>query len=152
MTTDELIIKLERFQETLPEVRDKLILDAVFSSAALAKRRVIGSKENQDGTIFGIYSPKYLKQRIKKGKGSDPRINFSFTGKMWQSTQPVISSSTPDEVRIRISPLDSQRNKVMGYHDKKYGEIMALSKDEVDVIIEDFTAGLQDFIDNTIHN
>lgn len=152
MTTDELIIKLESFNETLPEVRDKLILDAVFSSAALAKRRVIGNKENQDGAIFGIYSPEYLKRRIKKGKGPDPRINFSFTGKMWQSTKPVITSSTPDEVRIRISPLDPQRNKVMGYHDKKYNEIMSLSDEEVNQILEDFNAGIQDFIDGTIHN
>lgn len=150
MTVDELVIKLERFNETLPEVRDKLILDAVFSSAALAKRRVIGDKESADGAIFGIYSEKYLKQRIKKGKGNDPRINFSFTGKMWQSTQPHISASSDTEVRIRISPLDPQRNKVMGYHDKTYGEIMALSQEEIDLIIEDFTAGLQDYIGSTI--
>lgn len=149
MTTDELILKLERFNETLPEVRDKLILDAVYSSAALAKQRVINDRTNQDGTIFGIYSEKYLKLRIKKGKGADPRINFSFTGKMWQSTQPELISSTPEELRIRIWPLDGQRNKVMGYHDKKYNEIVALSQEEVDLIIEDFTAGLQDFISST---
>lgn len=149
MTVDELIIKLEGFQEALPDVRDKLILDAVFSSAALAKRRVIGSRSTHDGAIFGIYSPKYLKKRILSGKGSDPRINFSYTGKMWQSTQPHITSSTPEEVRVRINPLDPQREKVMGYHDKKYGEIIAMSQEEVDIIIEDFTEGLQDFINSS---
>lgn len=148
MTTSELIIKLERFAETLPEARDKIILDSVHSSAALAKRRVIGSKETHDGTIFGIYSPAYLKKRIKNNKGADPRINFSYTGKMWQSTLPVITSSTPEEVRIRIAPLDSQRNKVMGYHDKKYGEIIQLSKEEVKLIIDDFHKGLQDYINS----
>lgn len=146
MTTDELIIKLERFSETLPEVRDKLILDAVYIAADTAKNRVISGRTNQDGTIFGIYSEKYLKQRIKKGKGADPRINFSYTGKMWQSTQPEITSSTPEELRIRIHPLDGQRNKVMGYHDKTYNEIMSLSQEEVDLIIDDFHIGLQEFI------
>lgn len=149
MTTDELIIKLEGFRDTLPEVRDKLILDAVYSAAALAKRRVISGRESQDGAIFGIYSEKYLKLRIKKGKGADPRINFSFTGKMWQSTQPEIISSTPEELRIRIWPLDGQRNKVMGYHDKKYNEIMALSQEEVGIIIDDFHAGMHDFISSS---
>lgn len=146
MTTEQLIVKLEMFSETLPEVRDKLILDAVFESAALAKRRVIGNRLNQDGAIFGIYSEKYLKQRIAKGKGANPFINFSYTGKMWQSTQPEVVSSTPEELRIRIWPLDSQRNKVMGYHDKKYNEIMALSQEEVDLIIDDFHIGMQEFI------
>ena len=149
MRVDELIVKLENFNNALPEVRDKLMLDAVYASAALAKRRVISDRTTQDGTIFGIYSEKYLKLRIKKGKGADPRINFSMTGKMWQSTQPEIISSTPEELRIRIWPLDGQRNKVMGYHDKKYNEIMSLSQGEVDIIIQDFEAGLQDFISSS---
>lgn len=149
MTTDELIIKLEGFRDTSPEVRDKLIIDSVYSAAALAKQRVINDRTNQDGVIFGIYSEKYLKLRIKKGKGADPRINFSMTGKMWQSTQPEIISSTPEELRIRIWPLDGQRNKVMGYHDKKYNEIVALTQEEVDIIIDDFHLGMQDFISST---
>lgn len=149
MTVDQLIVKLENFNDALPDVRDKLILDAVFSVNALAKRRVIENRTNEEATIFGIYSEKYLKQRIKKGKGPDPRINFSFTGKMWQSTQPTISATSPTEVRIRIAPLDPGRNKVMGYHDKKYGEIIALSKEELDIITEDFTAGLQEFINDS---
>lgn len=150
MTTDELIIKLENFNNALPEVRDKLILDAVFSSSALAKRRVIGNRENEEGAIFGIYSPQYLKKRIREGKGTDPRINFSFTGKMWQSTQPFISASSLSEVRIKIKPLDQQREKVMGYQEKKHGEVIALSKEEVQIITEDFAAGLQEFINDTI--
>ena len=144
MTTEEFVIKLKGFNDTFPEVRDKLIMDAVFSINAIAKRRVIDSRTSSEGTIFGLYSKDYLKKRIKKGKGSDPRINFSFTGKMWQSTQPVIRSSTPDEVRIHIAPLDSQRNKVMGYHDKKYGEIIAISEKEIEELTQDFANGVQD--------
>jgi len=150
MTTDEFIVKLKGFDETLPVVRDKLILDAVYSVNAIAKRRVIGNRLKHDGTIFGIYSPAYLKKRIAKGKGSDPRINFSFTGKMWQSTQPAIVATSPEEVRIRISPIDPDRNKVMGYHDNKYGEIIELSDGELNTLTEDFTAGLQDHMNNTL--
>lgn len=150
MRVDEFVIKLKSFSDALPEVRDKLIIDAVFASAGLAKRRVIGSRETHSGGIFGIYSPAYLKKRISAGKGSDPRINFSYTGKMWQSTQPVIVSSTDQEVRIRIAPLDSQRNKVMGYHDERFGEIIQLSAEEIEIIKDDFILGLQDLMNSTL--
>lgn len=149
MTTDELIIKLEKFNDTLPEVRDRLIMDAVFSTNAIVKRRIIGDRQSYTGTIFGIYSPKYLKQRIKKGKGSDPRINFSYTGKMLQSTQPFIVSTADDHVRVRIQPLDSQRKEVMGHHEKRFGEIIQLSEVEVDGLVTDFAAGLQDHINSS---
>lgn len=132
-------------------MRDRVIIDAVYSAAALAKRRIIGNRENAEGTTFGIYSKNYLKKRIAKGKGPDPRINFSYTGKMWQSTTPVLTSSSEDQVHIRVAPLDSQRNKVMGYHDKKYDEIMRLSDKEVALIIDLFHEELQNLIDSTIH-
>lgn len=150
MTTDEFIIKLENFTDTLPEVRDRLIRDAVASVVEIAETRIIERRENASGTVFGLYSKNYLKKRIAKGKGSDPRINFSFTGKMWQSNQPVIVSSTPDEVRVHIAPLDPERNKIMGYHDKKYGEIIGLSEKEIEIITEDFIAGVQEHMTKTL--
>jgi len=150
MTVDDFIIKLEGFNDTFPEVRDKLIMDAVFSANAIAKRRVIDDRQNVNGTSFGIYSKAYLKKRIKEGKGSDPRINFSYTGQMWQSTQPVIKSSNDEEVRVHIAPLRPDRNLVMGYHDKKYGEIIELSTKEIDELTGDFMSGVQDHMNKTL--
>lgn len=149
MTVDEFVLKLKRFNHALPEVRDNLILDAVFASAAIAKRRVIGSRATHDGAIFGIYSPAYLKKRIKKGKGPDPRINFSFTGHMWKTTQPFITSSSEDEVRIRVAPVDKGREKVMEYHDKRFGEVIELADEEIKLIEQHFEEGLQEFINNS---
>lgn len=152
MTTDDIVIKLEQFRSQMPVVRDRAIIDAVYSATALAKKRVINDRETSTGGVFGIYSKNYHKKRIAKGKGPDPRINFSYTGRMWQSTTPVIVSTDDDEVRIKVAPLDPQRNRVMGYHDKKYNEIMNLSKKETDLIIELFHEELQNLIDDTIHN
>lgn len=146
MTAAELRIKLKSFRETLPVVRDRILVDAVQSSVASIISRVISSRLNQDLTIFGIYSPSYLKKRIKNNKGSDPRINFSYTNQMWKSTVPQLINSDSQEVRIRVQPLDSDRKKVMGYHDNRFGTILQPTDQEIDIIVDLFADGISDLI------
>lgn len=149
MNSRDFVIKLTQFRDSLPAIRDKLFLDAVFSAAALVKARVIRAREKNTGDIFALYSPKYLKKRIKEGKGEDPRINFSFTAKMWQSTQPYITESSDEKLVVHVQPLDTDRARIMGFHDKRFGPILALNQEEIDVVRTEFAAGLQDHI-NTV--
>lgn len=148
MSTDEFLVVLERFNDTLPAKRDELILLAIHDINAIAQRRIIGSRANATGTIFGIYSPAYLKKRIKSGKGADPRINFSFTGEMWKTTKPRIIQTSDDQVTVRVQPAREDRKEVMAIHDERFGEILALSDEETDLLIEFFIEGVQEHLDN----
>ena len=146
MTTGEFVITLEKFRDALPNVRNKLILDSVFTAVDKLEKRVIKRRENAEGLTFGNYSPAYLKKRIAAGKGADARINFSYTGKMWQSTQPFIVESSDEQVRVRVQPTDDQRREIMGIHDARFNKILRLNQEEINVVAEDFASGLADFV------
>ena len=152
MDASQIRVKLKNFRDTLPEVRDRVIVDAIFSAVALIKRRLNSVRLSHTATSFGTYSSSYLKKRIKKLNDSNPNINFSFTNKMMRSTLPQIVSTSDDQVVISVEPRDPQRNEVMGYHDTRFkAPIILPSDEEIDLIVELFVDGIKNHFDNSIN-
>lgn len=126
-------------------------IDIALSASADALQavtdRVINEGEKSNGGVFGVYAEST--QRIKKKKGQTqspfPAINFSDTNTMWRTTVPVVESTTPNSVTVRIKPTREDREDIMGIHEERFGKIVALNEQEETELIEDYTDQLNQF-------
>jgi len=75
---------LNDLKSSLEKLNDTDTLLRTISSAMLArtKRRIHQSGLNSQGNPIGTYSDSYLKQRRKRGLGSNTKVILFFTGQM----------------------------------------------------------------------
>lgn len=61
-------------------------------------------------------------------------INLSFTAKMWKSVFAKLEKQTPQAVTIGISASTERDKKLLGYHQERWGNLLALNVAELQYI------------------
>lgn len=128
---DDMLKDLKKREREIKKNLVKAIADSAFTVAALGKRRVINERVDSEGDIFGIYSEKYQKRRVKKNLLGES-INFSFTNQMWTTTIPRLEKSNDKEIIFIIKPDQANEDK-MKYQSERFGNIIALNKKEIEL-------------------
>lgn len=62
--------------------------------------------------------------------------NFSFTNRMWNSLRPVVEEQKPGRAVITIKARSQKEEDKVKFANAKHGDILALSKDERDLVTE----------------
>lgn len=144
MDIGSVISEFKNFRDAYERERASLILSAADDAVALMKNRVIQRRVNSEGSIFGIYADDTIKKKGTRNSSSgDKRINFSDTNRMWsgngvsgRGVKPYVVSATDKSVIVHVEPEnDEDRKKVLGYLEDKYGDIVAWSKEEQELLL-----------------
>lgn len=111
---------------------EKEIVKICQSSAAmvtaLAKARIINTRIDGEGKIFGIYSEQYQKRRLRNNLTGE-FINFSFTNNMWRTTIPRLQKADKKEIIFVIKP-DQMNEFKMFFQNERFGNIMKINSIE----------------------
>lgn len=111
---------------------EKEIVKICQSSAAmvtaLAKARIINTRIDAEGKIFGIYSEQYQKRRLRNNLTGE-FINFSFTNNMWRTTIPRLQKADKKEIIFVIKP-DQMNEFKMFFQNERFGNIMKINSIE----------------------
>lgn len=114
----------------LTERRVEYALRAAMDITALAKTRIINKRVDGFDQAYGEYADSTWKQKQRSNKGNNRAINFSETNRMWATTLPSITSVTRTQIEITVEPTDAGRAEVFGYHQKRFGPLIALNPRE----------------------
>jgi len=156
ISPSELVVRLKELKAAYLRERESLILKMANDATALMKLRVIESKVNDEGSIFGIYADSTLKTKRRNGRLSDSGnpsdINFSDTNRMWSGTGTSfdgvgarISVSDNNKIIATIHPHDdTDRINVLGILEDKFGNIVAWSKKEQELLISIYRSQFRD--------
>lgn len=128
MTAKEYRLKLIDMKAAYFGERERIAMVAALDTIGRIKRRVINTRKNAQGGIFGIYSPQYQKVRKEKGLPGD-KINFSFTAEMWKNTTARVLSVTDAEIVILLSPSAEHIEKMIK-NTERFGTILELNAKE----------------------
>jgi hypothetical protein len=61
-------------------------------------------------------------------------VDMTFTGGMWKETTADIIASTPDRSVATITGRTNRARKLLGFNSERYGDVLKLSKLEVDML------------------
>ena len=133
------------FMDEYKRERVSIPLRAALTASSIAKNRVVETGRSSTGSVFGVYAKSTQRRKKRSNRAnlsSFPNINFSQTNKMWRTTLPQIEKVSDNRVTITIKPTDSQRAKIMEYHNKRFedkkGHLAALNKEETENLLNDY--------------
>jgi len=163
MSTDEFFKRLQATLNDLRSTREASAMLISKDAMALLKRRVINKGQDSDEQKIGDYSVKVVpfwmyknkEKRVgdaveklykKKGYFASYRDwrevnnlevqfkNFSFTGHMWASIQPIVIAKDESSVTIGMTAGTDNAVKKLRYVIAKHPNILNLAKAEVKLI------------------
>lgn len=163
-TINEFITKLQQIKNELTKTRPEQAELIGREALALVRRRIQNEGKKANGQSLGSYSTTELPAFFSFGKSptaageaavrraaklgekisyKDLRelnnrptnfVNLTFTGAMWKEMAVQISSNTEERTIADIQPRTARSKKVAAFNSIRYGDILALSKDERDML------------------
>lgn len=161
MSLDPLIQKLESFRNELPSIIERLAQGIANDAASIIVNRTqIQGKNAARQSLTssgGPYTVQYAKFRKKKGRQTT-FLDLTFTGEMLQSISLKSKSISQNKFSIKIAPSDTRRSgsgnfnnaEIMEVHEERFGEIMALSDEELKVLEGNIVSIIQRKLEETL--
>lgn len=170
MTFEEYNQRMDQLVKDLPESHANLLIGIANTAAALIKRRIQTTGTDANGNKFRAYSDWYQKYKTEKGKNKG-FTDFSFTNRMWTNIQLIKDKSNGTVAVITAQDKGSKGGNVsvpVRAHERKgkkvaattknvyvpsnyeklekntksFGEILNLSKQEIEDLKEDYDKGI----------
>lgn len=154
MSLAPLIQKLEKLKVDIPALVDRLAPAIANDIASVITNRTQIQGKNVSGTSLtssgGPYTVAYQKFKSRKGRQTT-FVDLTFTGEMLQSIGLVDKTFSGSVLTLTIAPSEGRRagnsnfgNKaIMEVQEERFGEIMGLSDEEGEKIIENIINILQ---------
>lgn len=170
MTFDEYNERMNALIADLPEMHANLLIGVASTANAMIKQRIQTSGTDSNGGKYKPYSEWYQKYKTDKGKNKG-FTDFSFTNRMWNNIQ-LIKEKTTEEIAVITAkdkgnkggninvPVKAHVRKgkkiaatsktiyIPSNYEKleknteRFGEILALSKNEIEDLRKDYDAGI----------
>jgi hypothetical protein len=172
MTVEEYEERMNQLVMDLPEMHANLLVGVANTAAVLIKQRIQTTGTDANGNKFKSYSDWYQKYKTAKGKNKG-FTDFSFTNRMWTNIQ-LIQEKSSDTIAVitakdkgsagsniqvtvkgherKGKPIKSFSKNVyvpsnyekLEKNTKKFGEILMLSKTEIEDLKSDYDNGILD--------
>lgn len=131
---------VQRAVKRMETERTEMLLRVAENGLALVKSRVQQSGENAQGGRFEPYTEQYAKYGRDRQGYQSQYVDFTRTGRMFASMQPVVVKETATLTVVEVRPNNTaDRVKAEGQF-KKRGNFMALSNEEDVIIRKDIQA------------
>lgn len=140
---DEYNLRIKKYQEAFPEEHANLLIEIANTAMNIVKQRIQTSGINEEGKPYKGYSKNYLEYKKKEGKYKG-FTDFSFTNRMWTNIQLVSDNTELFSGIARITARGSENIDKLRKNTVKFGQILALSKNEINDIKKDYENGLLD--------
>ena len=141
MSLREISGEYKRAAIRIQQNRANNALAAMGDTLALVKTRIINRRVDEFGEAYGVYADSTWK--AKQAKDSSNRsINFSETNRMWETIFPKLQTQTADYLEFVFESIDPERNDIFGYHESRFGGLIALSSDERTMLTEIYSSYL----------
>lgn len=101
---EEFIGKLELLIDTLPEITLDGMEIAALGALALVQQRVQEQGVDANGTPWRPYTAEYKRFKEKAGKTGNGKVNFTFSGRMWNNTGIVSQGINGSIVSVVVKP------------------------------------------------
>jgi hypothetical protein len=170
MTFEEYNQRMDALIKDLPGAHANLLIGVANTALAMVKKRIQTSGVDANGNKFKSYSDWYQKYKTEKGKNKG-FTDFSFTNRMWSNIQLIKDKSTDQTAIITAQdkgskggsfsvPVKAHKRKgkqiaattktvyapsnyeKLEKNTKSFGEILNLSKQEIEDIRSDYDAGI----------
>ena len=144
MTVSEYIASVQNLVEDLERSREARALRAGLSGIALIRNRVQKKRQAPDGGIFG----EYARPKKNRAASGDQRINWTDTGAMMGGLTVVTERKNSEGVTVAIEPKTQKLKARLSYNvelqerKNRNPNIIALSDEEVDLVIEEYSENL----------
>lgn len=155
---------LREVVKALDDTRETEAQTVAKDALALVRDRVQNDKLKADGSSFGTYSGAVVPYWFYSNKPSNisgatqkaldkygyfvsyadwretnnlqnDQIDLTFTGEMWQSAYVTLGETSEGIATATIQFEQGENALKAGYHSERFGNILALSEDETEVLI-----------------
>ena len=114
---------------------EKATRDIVESVHAVVSERIFneGGTKDINNISLGNYTPAYLKRRIKKGRGTSPKIRLQWSQTFKEGFQVIALPSNPGKFRFGSGWMNIKLGDLSEWLEDKYNKkdkIFALSEEE----------------------
>ena len=164
---------LKNLVEELNATREADSVLIATEAIALVRRRVQNEKVDKDGSAFGQYSqalvPRWYLYDRSNSQGADDRIrngpwfqsyadlreanglsstdiDFTFSGEMFRNTGVTSVSSQGATVTVEVGGQTDSAQDKLDYQQERYGNIIALSKEEEIIVGEAYAERINNLI------
>jgi hypothetical protein len=154
MTIEEYILKLDSAKQGVQSFPPEVLIGVAVNAITLIRRRVVEQGVNAEGRSFQDirpYRPDYQEYKAKRGRYRG-FVDFTLEGRMWPSTQLALdqayvdrSSVTPNSITIR--PLSEENREKLVKNTRKWGPILAISRDEANQLRKALSYDLRKLIE-----
>jgi hypothetical protein len=161
MSIEQFIKKIATIEQRLNSERPKEAELIGREALALIRRRIQNTGDDAQGKDLGNYSqtdvPAFFffnrsvtaagEAKVRKAAKQKQKIsyadfrefnnrptdfvNLTFTGAMWREMAAKVTSNTQTSTTVTITPTTPRSAKVLGFNITRYGDILALSQNEL---------------------
>lgn len=171
-TFDSYNERVIKYQQAFPEEHANLLIGIANGALATIKQRIQTSGVDSKGSKYHAYSKWYQAYKTEKGKNKG-FTDFSFTNRMWTNIQLILAETTGNIAVITAMDKGSKGGNIsvpVKAHKRKgrdiaatsrniyvpsnyeklekntqsFGEILMLSKSEIEDMRKDYEEGLLD--------
>jgi hypothetical protein len=125
------INSVKRFVQDRKRDRVQKGLEISLNTLALTKRRIQSSGTNKDGRKFERYSKIYADRRKRNGLQTR-HVDFTDTGRLWNSIKPIVVRNDLFMTIIELLPRDRENQVKLAGQLEKRGNILEPSKKEIE--------------------
>lgn len=177
MTPEEVNESLDQLMQNITKMSGNLLVGVGNVATSMIKERIQTTGTNADGGKYRAYEAWYQKYKSDKGKNKG-FTDFSFTNRMWNNIDVILDCSNDEVVVItakdkgqkgitetipikahtrkgkKIPASTKQVYKPSNYeklekNTKNFGEILNLSKKEIEIVAQEYDNGIKDIIQLT---
>lgn len=139
---------IERIRQIKADIINNREADALriaLDQVALIKLRIQTSGESADGSKFSPYVPAYEKSRKNAGYQVG-FVDFTRTGRFWAVVRPSVESSNVFSATVIIQATDERGQSIAKGAQKKRGNILNPSKEEIELVREANKRRLENYL------
>lgn len=174
MTPEEVYDNLDQLMQNIAKLSGNILVGVGNVATSMIKERIQTTGTTAEGGRYRAYEDWYQKYKTAKGKNKG-FTDFSFTNRMWNNIDVILDRSDDKMVVItakdkgqkgitetipvkaytrkgkKIPASTKQVYKPSNYeklekNTKSFGEILNLSKQEIEVVAQEYDNGIKDII------
>lgn len=176
---NDVIKALLKTADQLDEEIPALLLEQEITAKSLVQDRIQETGQNAQGSKLGDYSDTKVPAFFFIGKGTKATdaklkvladegkklsyeefrkldgkqggyVDLTFSGQMWRETGLVRKEVSKKQAVIVIGQTSERSEKIAGYNEQRYGNFLQLNEEEISIIAEDMSAGVEDIINKNL--
>lgn len=145
-TWEQYMIRLRAFRDSLPAFVEGLALKLPATALSDVQGRIQETGIDADGNPLKPYSEGYLAYKKSRGRYTG-KTDLTLTSRMWNNTGVVATETSDDGFLVSIAGRSNEAQGKLDGNSNRYGDVLAMSKEEQDELGLDLDGLLQRQVD-----